>query len=202
MIDIFDVEPEYEVKRHRKWSRMLDGHRKPVPEWPGTTHNEDAWYDCVMRCNNDGPRTIMSLERVNDFFNHRGRFPFKKDKLDRWLSLNEVLHRKRVHKYDDKDGLDCEDIAGAKYATLRHLGYTLGELRMLVVRDMRTRPKRGHAILVVRRWLPSCTGYEEPLILDNQIRKIKPLCFVIVNGRRGRYKPMFWLAENGWGRIR
>lgn len=82
---------------------------------------------------------------------------------------------------------DCEDYAIAKYMSLRRIGFTPADMRILVVKDLNL--KLGHAILVV---------YNEgrALILDNQIRQ------VIDSTRIRHYKLQYSINEEYWWRHR
>ncbi|HEC12426.1 MAG TPA: hypothetical protein ENI80_04125 [Acidiferrobacteraceae bacterium] len=102
------------------------------------------------------------LEVVNDFFNHQ--IPFVEDiahwrKRDYWATPMETLA---------SNGGDCEDLAIAKYFTLKKAGVPEQRLRLTY---MRTRQK-GPAHMVLS-YYPSTD--KEPLILDNMEKTILPL---------------------------
>ena len=78
---------------------------------------------------------------------------------------------------------DCEDYAISKYMSLRALGYTVEELRIVVVEDLNL--KVGHAILAV--YLGG-----ESYILDNQLRR------VVEHSVIRHYKPYYSMHENSW----
>ena len=78
---------------------------------------------------------------------------------------------------------DCEDYAISKYMSLRALGYTVEELRIVVVEDLNL--KVGHAILAV--YLGG-----ESYILDNQLRR------VVEHSVIRHYKPYYSMNENSW----
>ncbi len=91
-------------------------------------------------------------------------------------------------QFFSRDG-DCEDYAIAKFLSLRALGFGNDMLRIVVLQDLNLRV--GHAILVV--YLGG-----EPLILDNQIRR------VVEANRIHHYKPIYsineqhlWLHQRG-----
>lgn len=78
---------------------------------------------------------------------------------------------------------DCEDYAIAKYLSLRALGFTPSQLRVVVLQDLNL--KIAHAILVV-----SLNG--RALVLDNQIRGV-------VNARTiHHYKAIYSINEKFW----
>jgi len=78
---------------------------------------------------------------------------------------------------------DCEDYAISKYMSLRALGYTVEELRIVVVEDLNL--KVGHAILAV--YLGG-----ESYILDNQLRHVVEQSVI------RHYKPYYSMNENSW----
>lgn len=78
---------------------------------------------------------------------------------------------------------DCEDYAISKYMSLRALGYTVEELRIVVVEDLNL--NIGHAILAV--YLGG-----ESYILDNQLRR------VVEHSVTRHYKPYYSMNENSW----
>ena len=78
---------------------------------------------------------------------------------------------------------DCEDYAIAKFLTLRALGFTGDELRVVVVRDLNL--KIGHAILA---------AYIDGkiYILDNQIKQ------AIAATTIRHYRRIYSVNEDGW----
>ena len=80
---------------------------------------------------------------------------------------------------------DCEDYSIAKFMSLRQLGFSNAELRVVAVKDLNL--KIGHAVLAV--YLDG-----KALILDNQIRKV-------VEAKTIRhYVPVFSINEKFWWR--
>lgn len=78
---------------------------------------------------------------------------------------------------------DCEDFAIAKYMSLKHLGFTDEDMRILVLQDLNLNVP--HAVLVVflqdKAWL-----------LDNQIQQI------VEASRVKHYKPIFSINAERW----
>lgn len=78
---------------------------------------------------------------------------------------------------------DCEDFAIAKFLSLKRLGWSDDELRIVAVKDLRA--GTGHAVLVVRfvgkTWL-----------LDNQLKEV-----TATDGVR-RYRAVFSINEKAW----
>lgn len=118
------------------------------------------------------------LDEVNRFFNAN---PYIIDLVnwgvgDYWATPGQFLA---------KSG-DCEDYAIIKYMSLRNLGWSVSDLRIVVLEDQNL--KVGHAVLAVA--LRGGT-----LILDNQIT-------VVTDERRIRhYRPIYAVNEEGWWRF-
>lgn len=92
---------------------------------------------------------------------------------DYWATPKQFFYR---------DG-DCEDYAIAKYMSLRTIGFTPEELRVVVLQDLNLRV--AHAVLVVY------VG-EKGLVLDNQIKQV-------VNQKMVRhYQPYYSINETAW----
>ena len=92
---------------------------------------------------------------------------------DYWATPKQFLYR---------DG-DCEDYAIAKYMSLRALGFTPEELRVVVLQDLNLRI--AHAVLVV--YLD-----QQGLILDNQIKR------VVDQEKIHHYSPYYSINETAW----
>ena len=88
---------------------------------------------------------------------------------------------------------DCEDFAIIKYLSLKMLGFSEEDLRVVAVKDLNL--KIGHAVLVVF-WKNPKSGKKHTLLLDNQIKKV-------VDARAVRhYKPVFSINKDYWWRHR
>ncbi|MCH7550577.1 MAG: transglutaminase-like cysteine peptidase [Proteobacteria bacterium] len=122
----------------------------------------------------DGLDRTAQLEAVNRYMN-RKRYvldPRNYGVRDYWAAPGQFLSR---------DG-DCEDYAITKYMTLRDLGFSTKQLRVVAVKDLNL--KIGHAILIV------FLGGGKTYLLDNQIKKV-------VDSRTVRhYKPVFSLNKD------
>lgn len=92
---------------------------------------------------------------------------------DYWASPQQFL---------DKDG-DCEDYAIAKFLSLRALGFSNEQLRIVVLRDLNLRV--AHAVLVVDI---DGTKY----VLDNQINDAVPDSVI------RHYQPIYSVNETHW----
>lgn len=104
----------------------------------------------------------QKLERVNQFFNQRVRYGEDLQvwgRLDYWASPLETLER---------GAGDCEDFAIAKYFTLRLLGISESNLRLIYTTLDATR----QAHMVLGYW---SDGAQVPLVLDSLVTEIRPL---------------------------
>lgn len=122
-----------------------------------------------------GQTPHSQLEAVNAFMN---RAPYVTDPVnygvpDYWATPLQFMN---------KDG-DCEDYAIAKFVSLRELGFTNDQMRIVVVDDMNLRVP--HAILVV--YLDG-----RAFVLDNQIAQVVPA--EIIN----HYRPIYSINEDTW----
>jgi predicted transglutaminase-like cysteine proteinase len=92
---------------------------------------------------------------------------------DYWASPIEFLRRNG----------DCEDFAVAKYMALRALGVSAGDMRVVVLNDLRL--GITHAVLVVR-------SDGDFYVLDNQLPGIVPAAAI------AHYRPIYAVNEDGW----
>ncbi len=172
------------------------GNLKPFPKWTKVLER------CAKaRESDDGPcaKSQFNIRHYNEWKEIvNGLRSFAP--IDQLKQLNAALNKKRyivdmvnwgVKDYWETPGEffnkfgDCEDYAIAKYMSLRALGYTTDQIRVVVVKDLNLRV--GHAILAV--FLDGKT-----LILDNQIR-------IVVEAKKIRhYKVIYSVNEVAWWR--
>jgi predicted transglutaminase-like cysteine proteinase len=145
----------------------------------------EAWQQLVRQ--QRAASVPEKLRAVNVFFN---RFDFVEDRdlwgrEDYWATLFETLGR---------SGGDCEDLAIAKYFTLRDLDIADQHLRLIYVIFQRT--KKPHMVLT---YSPGANA--EPLVLDTVNPDILPVTM------RSDLVPVYsfnqtgyWLArqQEGW----
>jgi predicted transglutaminase-like cysteine proteinase len=125
----------------RKWSGVLERHARAMAapicaKGPGCTSL--AWRQMLSR--EMGASRAEQILAVNSFVN-AARYVSDEENWgenDYWESPDELFAR----------GGDCEDYAIAKYFSLRALGLTQSDLRLVVLRE-RTRGE-AHAVLLVR----------------------------------------------------
>ena len=121
----------------------------------------------------------VQIEEVNNFANQRTYItdPRNWGEDDYWATPGEF-----IAKFGD-----CEDYAIIKYLSLRNLGFTDDELRLVAVKDLNL--KVGHAVLVV-------FFKGKVLLLDNQIKKVVDTSIV------HHYEPVFSINQTYWWRHR
>lgn len=109
-----------------------------------------------MIASQKGARQIDQLKTVNSFIN---KWRYREDqnnygKSDYWASPSEFFSRSG----------DCEDYAIAKYVTLRQMGFSADQLRLVVVKEL----KRGIAHAVLAAYVDG-----DVFILDNLSNKVR-----------------------------
>ena len=118
---------------------------------------------------------VEQLDTVNRTMN---RHPYITDPVnwgvpDYWATPDQFFR---------KDG-DCEDYAIAKYLSLRRLGFSADDLRVVVLQDLNLGVP--HAVLIV-----FVKG--RAMLLDNQISDVIPASAV------HHYKPIYSINEKAW----
>lgn len=169
------------LSRFSKWTEALaryEGERQALAIEPcGNTtalacHYRD-WLGFLDTLRGASKR--RQIDAVNAYFNAR---PYVADRSnygreDHWATPGEFLSRSG----------DCEDYAIAKYLSLRELGWTDDELRVVAVRDENL--GIGHAIVVV--FLDG-----ETWVLDNQLSD------VIETDAVPHYRPVYSINATSW----
>jgi len=115
------------------------------------------------------------LERVNHYANNKN-YVLDLDNyglLDYWAIPREFLF----------NGGDCEDYAIAKMMSLRWLGYSPDQMRIVVLQD--TNLRIAHAIMAV-------ATENDILILDNQAEEVMSHRKII------HYAPVYSISESRW----
>lgn len=133
----------------------------------------DEWHTAINNLKDKKP--IEKIEGINKHLNNISYVTditnWRQD--DYWATINQFLNR---------DG-DCEDYAIAKYYSLKELGFSADQMRIVVVED--TNLNIAHAVLVV---------YDDSKIwvLDNQISQI------IEHEKIVHYTPLYSINEKSW----
>jgi predicted transglutaminase-like cysteine proteinase len=164
----------------RRWTAVLERivHETPAYDEPCAIRFRGRciaaeWRMLVRDLERRGRRE--RIDAVNAFFN---RMPYVLDQAnwglsDYWASPLQFLGRAG----------DCEDYAIAKFVTLRQLGFSNEELRLVVLDDLNL--GIAHAVLVVAEG-------ERLLVLDNQIPDV-------VDSRRIlHYRAIYSINEDRW----
>lgn len=140
---------------------------------PGCLYNQ--WRELIKRA-----RTLPKFQQLS-YINremNRGRYildPQNWGKDDYWESVYEFLTR---------DG-DCEDYAIAKYMTLKEIGVSPQDMRIVVLQDYNL--NLMHAVLAVKL---DGANY----ILDNQLQQ------VVRDTAIHHYEPIYSINEYHWWR--
>ncbi|MDD9899674.1 MAG: transglutaminase-like cysteine peptidase [Alphaproteobacteria bacterium] len=155
-----------------KWTSVISRFEEQM-KTRSTTPRIMMWKSHLQSLRGSGARA--QIEGVNDYINKvryiEDRNNWKKS--DYWATPVEFFSR----------GGDCEDFAIAKYASLRALGYSAEQMRVMIVQDKwKNQP---HAVLVVYT-------DEGTFILDNQNKK------VVYSDDVVRYQPIFSINSTHW----
>jgi len=113
--------------------------------------------------NNQNSSRWYQLNIVNQFFN---RLPFISD-MEQWSTTD---YWATPLEFIIRHGGDCEDYTIAKYNTLKRLGFSENQLRLLQVQVKADGLAKAHMVLA---YYENQTA--EPLILDSIKKKIHPL---------------------------
>lgn len=172
--------PGSNLAAFKRWTAALE---RVIHETPG--YDEACAIQFRGRCvvaewrqlirSLDGRARRERIDAVNAFFNRQPYIvdPVNWGAADYWASPLQFLSRSG----------DCEDYAVAKYVTLRQLGLTPSELRIVVLDDLNL--GIAHAVLVV-------ADGDRLLVLDNQIPQV-------VDARRIlHYRAIYSINEDRW----
>lgn len=119
-----------------------------------------------------------TMDVLNDVNRYMNAYPYVLDMVnygvdDYWAAPQEHI----------SNGGDCEDYAIAKFITLRKLGFSADDMRVVVLNDLNLRVQ--HAILAVY------VG-NRAFILDNQTQRVLPSDLIY------HYQPVYSLTEGKW----
>jgi len=174
-----------ELSAFKKWAAIRSRHQNELGPTTINAANipcrrtenfkcaSEEWQD-VMRSLKSRDANVQ-LETIN---RHLNSSPYITDMVnwqqkDYWATLKQFFR---------KNG-DCEDYAIAKYYSLKELGFSADQMRIVIVRDKNLNV--AHAVLAV---------YEKDKIwiLDNQISHI------ISEDKIVHYEPLYSINENAW----
>ena len=165
------VEFQMDLKKQQNWlSAIARNGKHPIFFDEKRFNSSTLWKDLKKRAS-DKP-LMEKLNIVNKFWN---MWPYRTDKelygkQDYWAAPYEFLA---------KSG-DCEDYCIIKYYTLKELGVSIDDMRIVVVRE--TIRNIGHAVLAVY-------DGDNIYILDNLSEDVRPA------KRVRNYRPQFSVNE-------
>lgn len=165
------VEFQMDLKKQQNWLSAIERNRKnPIFFDEKRFNTSTLWKDLKRKA--VGQPLIKQLDIVNRFWN---LWPYRTDpevykKPDYWAAPYQFLA---------KSG-DCEDYCIVKYFTLKELGLSVDDMRIVVVRE--TIRNIGHAILAVY-------DGDNIYILDNLSDAVRPA------ERVRNYVPQFSVNE-------
>jgi predicted transglutaminase-like cysteine proteinase len=164
----------------QKWTGMLERQivERALYNGPCTARRLNRchlqeWH--TLLANLAGKDKLAQIEAVNAFMNRAAYVvdPVNYGVPDYWATPLQFFA---------KDG-DCEDYAIAKFVSLKRLGFTNEQMRLVVLDDLNL--QIAHAILVV--YIGS-----RAFVLDNQIPKVVPAEVI------HHYRPIYSINEDGW----
>lgn len=172
------------LKSFPKWTQMLDKHQRGAHTTSHTCGglNEGecriANWNAFLGSLSNRP-ALEKIVRVNDYMNHYKYIidPINWGMPDYWAT---------PFQFFGKNG-DCEDYAISKYLSLRAMGFSADNLRIVVLEDKNLQIM--HAVLAVY------VG-EDVYILDNQIKS------VVKHNAIHHYKPIYSINEDAYWRHR
>jgi predicted transglutaminase-like cysteine proteinase len=156
-----------------RWAPLLKRFENPLFSSVPVSSGVMAWKAAIDRMK--GLPAKEKIEKVNNLLN---AVPYVDDQKrfgyhGYWAATPERFFR---------EGGDCKDYALAKYASLKALGFSPEQLRIMFVFDKIKNV--AHAILIVNN----------TYVLDNQNRDIELVTEI------DQYEPLFSLNNGGWRR--
>ena len=174
----YQATPYSGLKPFPKWRKVLNTYKNEPGECTPNKYNRCAYQKWVALL--EEWRLLSKEKQLEKVNRHMNLFRYILDPInwgvrDYWEIPKEFFARFG----------DCEDYAIVKYFTLRALGWSEKDMKIVVLQDINLGV--AHAILVV-----DFDG--KSLVLDNQIGQI-------VDAKRIRhYKPIYSVNETGWWR--
>jgi predicted transglutaminase-like cysteine proteinase len=181
---IFGTKEEFSsnVQPFPKWTGVLskDGrHREMMQKLCGMSRGDSCpwkqWQGVI-----DAGRSLSAKQKL-DLVNRRMNQNTYITDIVNW-SVDDYWET--PYEFYTRDG-DCEDYAIIKYMTLKELGFSDDEMRVVILQDRNL--NLMHSILVVRE---DGTNY----ILDNQISQ------VVRDSDIHHYSPIYSINGQGWWR--
>lgn len=159
-----------------KWTGVLERYKSQEKE-PAVCEGkcqEQAWQKLLGDL--DGKDEMSQMKEVNRFFNKVRYIEDEKNfgMKDHWQTPREFMQR----------GGDCEDYAIAKYLSLKQLGFSASQMRIVIVQD-KNLGGIMHAVLEV-------SVNHKRYLLDNQVKQ------VVAESDIFHYRPVYSINETAW----
>lgn len=173
------VEFKGSLKTLTQWQNAMKEHADNPLFVPGATLNSSTTWDSLKASLTKLP-PLEQIKAVNSFWN---KWPYRQDKdvygaEDYWAA---------PHIFRKKSG-DCEDYCIAKYFTLRELGFSADQLRIVIVIEKIR--NIAHAVLAVYI-------NDDAYILDNLTSS------VLSHTKSRNYEPQYSVNEHyRWAHVR
>jgi len=170
--------PYSDLKPFPKWQRVLDNYLKAPGACTPDKYNRCAyqkWVELIEEW-----RLLPKAEQLEKVNRHMNLFRYITDPVNWGVKDYWEIPKEFFARFGD-----CEDYAIVKYFTLRALGWSEADMKIVILQDMNLGV--AHAILVV-----DFDGRQ--LVLDNQIGQ------VVEASRIRHYKPIYSVNEAGWWR--
>jgi predicted transglutaminase-like cysteine proteinase len=165
-----------DLKSFKKWNDLRERHNKSrlikIRETSNNIHH-NQWQALLNKVKDASP--IIKMDEINRFMNNKSYIT----DFENW---NVSDYWATIDQFFSKAG-DCEDYAIAKYYSLKKLGFSDDQMRVVVVED--TNLRVAHAVLAVyienKIW-----------ILDNQISQL------VTDDSVFHYQPLYSINEHAW----
>jgi predicted transglutaminase-like cysteine proteinase len=163
------------------------------PQWVGVIGQPEAAEESAG-CSDEGKSAQCHLKRWWDFLGSlRGKTPREQlAAVNTFVNEQKYVGDRKNYGQEDywaapeqlmSNGGDCEDYVIMKFLSLRKLGWSTEDMRLVVVQD--TRQRTQHAVLAVK-------AEHDVLILDNQSRYIESQANV------PHYAPVVSMSDSRW----
>jgi predicted transglutaminase-like cysteine proteinase len=179
-VGLFDYRatPYEGLKPFPKWRNVLQTYKDEPGECETGKYNRCAhkkWLELIEEW-----KKLPKSEQLFQVNRHMNLFRYILDPINWGVRDYWEIPREFFARFGD-----CEDYAIVKYFTLRALGWSAEDMKIVVLQDMNL--GIAHAILVV-----DFDG--KNMVLDNQIGQV-------IDARRIKhYRPIYSVNENGWWR--
>jgi predicted transglutaminase-like cysteine proteinase len=163
-----------DIKDFKKWKEVVKKNEMDMIVNDTVT---SQWAEALAPLNSVEYSKEQKIAAVNSFVNQSLSYAEDSEiwgKSDYWASPTEAF---------TKGFGDCEDYATAKYFSLKMLGFTDDEMRIVVLKD--TRKNQLHAILVVN-------SNDKNYVLDNQLQDVK------MDTQIAYYMPIYSINAHNW----